>query len=154
MRHPPAASLRTAPAPPPPPAPAAAERAERARTERAEGAVAVRRAAGRRGGRAAGRGPGLRGAGRRHRRHFCSDGDWVVRALAAAWPQAGPLDVESALTGPACPAGRLCSVPASLPAAPRLGLATSPCRMPAMYRGLCRLHIALWFACERVQWGN
>lgn len=60
MRHPPAASLRTAPAPPPPPAPAAAERAERARTERAEGAAVVRRAAGRRSGGAA----GLPGGGR------------------------------------------------------------------------------------------
>ena len=116
--------------------------------------ASCRPAAGRRGGGAAGRGPGLRDSGRRHSRHFCSDGDWTVRALAAAWPQAGPLGVESAPAGPACPAGRLCSVSASLAAAPRLGLAASPRRVPAMCRGLCRLHIALWSACKRVRWGN
>lgn len=54
MRHPPAASPRTAPAPPPPPALAAAEKAERAPTERAEDAIAVRWAAGPAGRRAPG----------------------------------------------------------------------------------------------------
>ena len=37
---------------------------------------------------------------------------------------------------------------------PRPGLATSPHRMPAMCRGLCRLHTALGSACERVQMGK
>lgn len=151
MRHPPAASPRTAPAPPPPPAPAVAERAERAR---AEGPKALPRCVKRPGG---GRACGTPDS--RLSRHFCSDRDWAAGPVTGRWRLPGrgpnPQARNRRRPGLSIPLGRLPGPGNSLPCPqrpgrPKPGLVTFPRRIPAMCRGLCRLQTALRSACELV----
>lgn len=155
MRHPPAASPRTAPAPPPPPAPAAAERAERARAERPKARL---RCVGRWGG---GQDHGITGT--RPGRHFCFDRDWTPGPSMGRGRQPGrrPDPRRGIGAGRACPslwsdsAGSrvLTSLPRCL-GRYEPGLVTSPLRMPEMCHVLCRLQTALESACELVQVGK
>lgn len=152
MRHPPAASPRTAPAPPPPPAPAAAERAERAR---AEGPKAPPRSVRRRGcGAAAGpAGPGapgpastfvptptgLRGPSRAGGGSLAADQPPQARSRR----RPGPTTLLGRLPG------RGNSLPCPRrPGRPEPGLVPPPRQTRATCRGLCRLQTALRSACE------